>query len=109
MEFDELRVIWDSQNEEPMFAIDSDALHRRVKKEERNIQFVLNMFEIMSMLILLVLGIAVGLEPFIDKHEYHQLAEAALYLAAASYLAIELRRRKRAEKQFADSLLGDLD
>ena len=109
MNFNELKVIWDSQNHEPLYAIDRKAMHARIKSEGREIEFCLNMFEIISVAILLGLGLAVGLEPLIDGRDYHQFIDATFYLAAGTYLARELRRRKRAEAKFEDSLLGDLD
>lgn len=109
MNFDELKVIWDSQNKEPLYAIDRKAMHSRVKSEGKAVQFCLNMFEIMSLIILFGLGLAVGLEPVLEGHDYHQFIDTAVYFAAGAYLAKELRRRKRAEKKFDDSLLGDLD
>ena len=109
MNLDELKVIWDSQNEEPLYTLDRDAVHKGVKNEGKAIQFCLNMFEYISLLILFVLGIVVGSEPLFEGHAFHQYIDAAIYLAIGTFLALELRRRKRDEKQFDDSMIGDLD
>ena len=109
MDFDEIKMIWDSQNEEQMYGFDRDALHRRVKKDGRSTKLLLNAFETVSILFLFGLGVGVSLDPLLDGNNYHQLAEAAFYIGAASFLFGETRRRKREERGFDNSLLGDLD
>ena len=37
MNYDELKMIWDSQNTEPLYAIDESALHARVKTESMSV------------------------------------------------------------------------
>ena len=34
MEFEELKKIWDTQNNKPMFIIDEEALHRTIQKKK---------------------------------------------------------------------------
>ncbi|MDA7915935.1 hypothetical protein N9B94_01720 [Verrucomicrobia bacterium] len=109
MKFDELKVIWDSQTNEPLYAIDHDAMHQSIRREGKDIQKVLTIFEAMSMLILFTLGIVIGSEPFFEGHDYHQYIDATVYIAIGSYLAMEFRRRRREGAAFDDSLLGDLD
>jgi hypothetical protein len=109
MNLDELKVIWDSQKKEPLYTLDREAVHKGVKREGKTIQFCLNMFEIMSLVILFGLGIAVGSEPLFEGHDFHQYLDAAIYFTVGTYLAVEFRRRKRAEQQFGDSMIGDLD
>ena len=109
MNLDELKVIWDSQEKEPIYTLDRDAVHKGIKSEGKAAQFCLNMFEYMSLLILFVLGIAVGSEPLFEGHDHHQYIDAVIYLTAGTYLAVALRRRKQGEKRFDDSMIGDLD
>ena len=109
MNFDEMKVLWDSQKEEPLYAINRDTLHRSIRSEGRSIHRVLNIFEIMSMLILLVMGFAVGLEPTLEGHDVHQFIDAAIYIGTGLYLAAELLRRKKEQQAYPNTLVGDLD
>lgn len=109
MNFDEIKILWDSQKEEPMYAIDKEGMHQSIRTEGKSIQHILNIFEIMSMLILFVLGIVIGLEPVLEGHDSHQFIDAAIYISIGTFLGLELRRRKKQEKTFSQSILGDLD
>jgi len=51
MEFEEMQVIWDSQTEQPMYALDVDAMHRKIKRKARKIERSINLNEIGLMVI----------------------------------------------------------
>lgn len=109
MDFEEMKVIWDSQNEQPLYAFEQASLEKRIRSEGQDISFCLEMFEIMTMLILLVMGVVFPLEPILEGHDFHQIPEGLLFLAIAGWLFRERRRRKQYEQRFDNSLLGDLD
>ena len=71
-------------------------------------EFLLKAFETVSMLFLFGLGLS-SLDPHLDRINYPQIAEAVVYIGAASFLFMEGLRRKREERGFGNSLLGDLD
>lgn len=109
MEFDDLKVIWDTQNDRPLYVIDQAALHTIVRKRGRVVERRVNIFEIATILIMLGMCIATAGEPILYGHDYHQFVVAALYLMVAVYLFDGRRQRLKRDVAFDHSLLGDLD
>lgn len=109
MEFDDMRIIWDTQNAQPLYAIDERALHALVRRRGRNIARLVGVFEVMTILIMLVFGVAALSEPVIFGTDYHQIIGGGVSLAVAAYLAHGRRRRRQRDAGFDHSLRGDLD
>lgn len=109
MEFDELRKIWDTQNNTPMYAINEDTLHKRiVSKKDRTARLV-NLAEIGLIIINLVVGIFLFWDSIIDNEGIYSYLIAVFMLFSAGYLIISRVRRRREENRFDRSMLGDLD
>ena len=47
MEFDEMKVIWDSQNNEKLYAINESTLFEQIKRKGRSVARMLNFFDVM--------------------------------------------------------------
>lgn len=109
MDFDKLKLIWDTQNGEPLWAIDRRAMHALVKKRTRAIAKNVVLYESFMVALLLGLAIAYAVEPVLLGQDYHQLPTTALLTAAAMYVGVGVWRRMRGERGFASTLLGELD
>lgn len=109
MEFEEMKMIWDTQNDEPLYAINQEALHRKVRGKVRHVRFAVTFFEWAMLASSLVVGVILLADAIQDGTTWPQ------YLAAGIFIAIGLnvwrmrRRRQRQEEKFENSLLGDLD
>ncbi len=62
MDFEELQVIWNSQNHEKMYAINENVLHTYIKQKGKSINNLLNFFEFMLIGMNLAVGIWLTIE-----------------------------------------------
>ncbi len=115
MEFKEMKVIWESQKDQPMFAFDREALHAMVRRKRLCIEQCVNIFEIVMIVILMaVAGILVGTRLF-DAANYQPYTPVAnvmmlvVALSSAGYVAGKRFQRRQNELMFDQSLRGDLD
>ncbi len=101
MEFEEIKKVWNTQNEEPMYVIDESALRSSIiSKKEKGIH-ITNVSEVLSVVVNL------GAGTFILATGMFLLA--AWMLMVGIYCLVGLVRRKMGEKQFDRTMLGDLD
>jgi hypothetical protein len=110
MEFEEIKKIWDMQNNEALYAINEKALHNRILSKKRSAGHIANFSELLSIFVnmatgLFVLGIA-QLRPGADVFMYLM---AAWTFIVAGYLVVSRIRRRKSENRFDRSMLGDLD
>jgi len=129
MDFEEMRVIWNAQNDEPLFAIDQAALHASVRRKSR--AFVRRVFwrDIREISIGLLAGTGFlvfgGMLAFGHEDRWRRLFGAdvevsrwdaatllvasGLWLFFATYQLVSRRRQEQRERRFDPSLRGDLD
>ncbi|CAN5457319.1 hypothetical protein BH23BAC3_BH23BAC3_25540 [soil metagenome] len=106
MEFEELKRIWDQQNDEPIYAINEDALHNRIRAKKNSAGQTTNFSE----LLLLFANIAAGFFILItNKGNIYLYLLAGLMLATAAFIIVGRVQRKRREKSFDRSMLGELN
>jgi len=109
MEFEEMQVIWDSQTEQPMYAIDADAMHRTVKRKARKVARSINLNEIGMMVICVLVAIDLSLDPLLEQIDYHQLFGSAVMLCVAGWMLMKRLARLKMSSQFDSTMTGDLD
>lgn len=106
MEFDELKKIWDNQNNQIMYAIDEAALHRRIKAKRDHARLVTNVNEIGLLVVAVGTGIILLI---IGKGTFFTyLSVGAIWLVGLYVLRGRIQRQKRS-KHFDQSMLGDLE
>lgn len=110
MEFDEMKKIWDSQNQVVLYAIDEKALHNRIAVKRRQALHITNVTELM---LILVNG-GVGAFIVVTNH-LRQSINISLYLLAALlfgsafYVLVNRINRVKGDNRFDRSMRGDLD
>jgi hypothetical protein len=109
MDFEEMKVIWDSQNERPLYAFDLDALHAAVRRQARKISCTVRFLDLSMVGMTLALAVFLAVAPLLHGTDRYRLLGAGLFLFSSIYLFVGARRRRRHEQQFAATLLGDLD
>jgi hypothetical protein len=109
MEFDELQKIWDTQNNQPLYVINEQALHNRIVAKKRQVIKI----AVITEWILIIANTASGL--FVLQQNYtgrrglvFVYLLAAWLLGTALYVLVNRIRRMREQKQFHRSLSGDL-
>ena len=106
MEFEEMKKIWDEQNKKTMYAIDEDALHRRIKSKGNRAERTSKMNEFGLMTIAVVTA---SILFFNKEYNFYNALSAVALLLMGVYVLIGRIRRLKTERQFDRSMLGELD
>lgn len=106
MEFEEMKKIWDSQNNQPLYAINEEALHNRVRAKLNSATRLNNKNDMGLILVALVTAILLHIIGEQSQSDY--VASATLVLIAG-YVYISRIRRVKQEQQFDRSMLGELE
>ncbi|HEY5367473.1 MAG TPA: hypothetical protein VIJ75_00655 [Hanamia sp.] len=109
MEFNEMKKLWDSQNNEPLYAINEKALHNRILSKKKTGYHITNTSELLLIIVnagagLLVLGINIS-TPGVNIFLY---LGGAWMLLSALFILVSRIRRIKSSHQFDRSILGDL-
>lgn len=126
MNFEDLKVIWDTQNEEPLYAIDHSGLQKQVTESSNAFNRSIFWRDVREVgigffggLLVILLSIQVMLfdENWLSQVFHLQTSGqdvALLFLSGcifwyyAAYRFIGRKRQEKFEKQFDGSLMGDL-
>jgi hypothetical protein len=110
MEFDEMKKIWDAQNNQPLYVIDEKALHNRIQSKTNSALHVTNFSELMLIMINLGAGgLLLGINRFKPGVNIFMYLESAWMFATVVYLVVSRIRRIKASHRFDRSIQGDLD
>lgn len=109
MDFEEMKVIWDSQNEEPMYAINQSALQASIKRKTRGFRRQVLLFEFIMILASFGGGIVFLLKPIIESANYHQIISAIIFFGASAVFFRSIWQRSKTEHSFEQTLRGDLE
>lgn len=108
-EFDDMKIIWDSQNEEKLYAINENALYKQIKRKGNSVSRLLQRFEfVMVGVNLLVAGFLVVATLFNDSDPFEYLLPF-IYLAYAIIFFAWRRGRRQDDAHFEPTMLGELD
>ena len=109
MELEELRVIWDRQEEKPMYAIDTDALHRMVRRRGRAIERRFRALDYVYLGTLALLALSHAVDPVLRGADYGNLWYVAIFVACGGIALWEIRRRNEQFERFEPTLRGDIE
>ncbi|MFT6828749.1 MAG: hypothetical protein ACJAZV_002042 [Roseivirga sp.] len=110
MDFEEMKKIWDTQNNQPLYAIDEDALHRRVKAKKNNTKRTTNKTELILIAANIFAGGLVIISRYIkDNATLVSTTMGVMMLITGAYLIFLRARRIKRDQQVDTSVLGDLD
>lgn len=110
MEFDEMKKIWDAQNDETLYAINEAALHRSIKskKERASRKTNINDFGLTAIFIATVIIYIIS---FIvnDTPTIFDYLNVIFLLFITGYIWYGRMRRKKQEQTFGHTMLDDLN
>ena len=110
MEFDEIKKIWDAQNNQPLYVIDEKALHNRIQSKMKGVLRRANINEWGLIIVNLgTAGILLALNSFRHGANIFMYIEAAWMFAAVVYVVAHRSRRVSSSRRFDRSIHGDLD
>ncbi|MDW3195605.1 MAG: hypothetical protein R8G66_24730 [Cytophagales bacterium] len=108
MEFEEMQKIWDNQNQRPLYAIDEDALRRRIHAKSRKASLASNVNEIGLIAISIITFIIIVIKNIGNDNPY-AYPPVIILLLTSVYIYIGRIKRKKKESQFDRTMLGELD
>lgn len=110
MEFDEIKKIWDAQNNQPLYVIDEKALHNRIQSKMKGVIRTANISEWGLIIInLFAAGVLLTLNSFTHAANIFMYIEAAWMFATVVYVVAHRSRRASSSRRFDRSINGDLD
>ena len=110
MEFEEMQRIWDEQNNKPMYAIDQEALYRRIASKNKGTNRMTNFTEAILIGANIFSGGFIILASVIrDNFKLFPTIMAAAMFATAVIIAVARASRIKKEKRFDDTILGNIN
>src|SRR5678816_2952428 len=105
MEFDEIKKIWDAQNNQPLYVIDEKALHNRIQAKMNTILHFTSINEWLLIMINLGTGaILLVYNPIKPGSNIFLFLEAVWLFALVVYLVVSRIRRIKDSRQFDRSI-----
>lgn len=110
MNFEEMKKIWDAQNEEQLYAINEEALHRHIKSKKKRTGRLNNINDFGLIVVGITTAIIYSFLSIVNETPtiYDYLIVAAT-LCITGYVWYGRIRRRNQERNFAHTILGDLD
>jgi hypothetical protein len=110
MEFDEMKKIWDSQNNEPLYGINEKALHNRILSKKKQAHHITNTSELLLIIVNAATGCLIfGMNFFRQSGSIFMYILAAWMFSTALYVLVSRIRRIKGSQRFDRSMRGDLD
>lgn len=109
MEFDEIKKIWDTQNNEPMYAINEAALHKRIHSYNKRAGWLAHINEAGLILISVAVGLFLLTDAVADKVNLYSYIGATLFFLIGIFVLWSRIQRKKTEFGYGKSMFGELD
>jgi len=110
MEFEELRKIWDAQNNQPLYAINEKAMYNLILSKKKQAHHITNISELLLIFVNLGSGIlALALNLFKQSGNISLYVLSAWMFGSALYTLVHRIQRIKGDQQFGRSMSGDLD
>ena len=110
MEFDELKKIWDAQNDQPLYAINEKAMYNLILSKKKQAHHITNISELLIIVVYTITGsVVLGMNLFDQSSNISMYLLSAWMLGSALFMLVNRIRRIKGDKQFDRSMSGDLD
>jgi hypothetical protein len=109
MEFEELKKVWDSQNNQQLYAFDEHSMEKIVDSKKKKAIQIANISEFFLILVNTIAGIIyIFVIASVNKTNTFMYVTAAWLFGCTLYLLINRWRRIRANKNYEHSVKGNL-
>jgi len=110
MEFEELRKIWDAQNNQPLYAINEKAMYHLILSKKKQAHHITNISELLIIIVYIITGsFVLGMNLFDQSSNISMYILSAWMLGSALFILVNRIRRIKGDNQFDRSMSGDLD
>lgn len=109
MEFKDMQVIWNSETQEKLFAINETAMYEAIKHKSQSIDQSLQKSEWIAVGVNLLVGLMLTIDGLRDGDHTYQYVLPLMYLGF--FIVGLLRRKTRQQKQmqFDKTMVGEVD
>ena len=110
MEFDEMKGIWDSQDNEPLYTVNEKALYSHILSKKNQAHHITNISELLWIIVNSCAGCFIlGLNLFNQSDSIFMYLLSAWMPVTAFYVLMSRVRRIKGDRRFDRSIRGDLD
>jgi len=110
MEFEELRKIWDAQNDQPLYAINEKAMYNLILSKKKQAHHITNISELLIIIVYIIAGsFVLGMNLYDQSSNISMYVLSAWMLVSALFMLVNRIRRIKGDNQFDRSMSGDLD
>lgn len=106
MDFEQMKTAWRSQEEQPVIAMGSEQLYHSVRRRSRKSRWNANLEEVTFVLVCIF---APAINGFYGGEHAYETIGAAVYLCIAGFVLFSRLRRKRTERSYGSTMVGELD
>lgn len=109
MNFNELQVIWNAQQEQPLFAFDRESLHRLVEEKASRIEAYVTWFEITMIAVPLLMAIILPLDAWREGGGWDQYVVGAICLLVGIVVFVGKLVRPKTNASFESTIKGTIE
>lgn len=109
MEFAEMKIIWDSQHEEKLYAINEGALYEQIKRKGKSVGRLLCRFEVVIIGVNVLTAVVLLVTALLNELDVFYYLTPVLYLAYALVALVWWWNRRQKDVHFMPTMLGELD
>ena len=110
MEFEELRKIWDAQNNQPLYAINEKAMYNLILSKKKQAHHITNISELLIIIVYFIAGsFVLGMNLFDQSSNISMYVLSAWMLGSALFMLVNRVMRIKGGNQFDRSMSGELD
>jgi hypothetical protein len=106
MEFEDLQLIWSEQDRQPLYAINQEALHKRIRAKLQRSQHIASVNEIGLVCIFLAASLILL---FLREFNWLNLLPIGAMLGVSGYILSRRHHRQKLTERFEPTMLGDLE
>ena len=104
MEFEQLHVVWNAQQQEPLFAINERAMHNLIRYKSARIERLVGWFELAVVTVTLLIATLLPLDAWREGDGWHAYAVALICLATAIWTLLARWQRGLHEVTYEQSI-----
>lgn len=108
MEFEEMKKIWDTQSNKTYYAIDEEAMHKRVLKKKDRIKRLAN-FDEWGIIIIALIVVGIMTYKAIAYQLPYKFSTSTIFLIVAVYMFFNRKKRIKNTGISDNTVLGDLE
>lgn len=110
MEFEEMKKIWNEQNQQPLYTINEAALHNHIRSKKQSAKKISNFTDVFLIIANIAAAAIILITSFTkDSGNIYIYVLTGLMIATAAFVYAGHLKRKKRENIFDKSMLGDLD